>query len=211
MAFNPNAEQQGNFEREIVPAGVHAARVARIIEIGVQHSPRFDTHDEETGELVRSLADKVIISFSLPNVTRDFGDDIGVKQAFIGNNWGIKKSLDVKSTMKKYSKAIDPNGECNDYSEWLGRPCQVSVVHTHKEDKTYANLDSVAPIMPGYPLDELDTEPFIFEWDNPKKEIWDKIPEFIQEKIKDAENFVGSKVQAMLLEGDSIDDSDIVM
>lgn len=210
MAFNPNAEQT-SFEREIVPAGVHAARVARIIEIGEQHSPRFDKHDEETGELIKSIADKVIISFSLPNVVRNFGDEIGDKQSFIGNNWGIKKSVDLKSTMKKYTKAIDPNGECKDYSEWLGRPCQVSVQHTSREDKTFANLDSVAPIMPGYPLDELDTEPFFFEWDNPDPELWPKIPEFIQERIKDAVNYPGSKVEAMVNELEGLQEPDVPM
>lgn len=202
MAFNPN-EEGDSFERELVPSGVHAARVARVIEIGQQYSAKYDTTD-----------DKVIVSFSLPNVVRDYGE-LGEKQAFIGTSkWGIKKSKDDKSTMKKYAKAIDPQKETKDYSEWLNRPCQISVVHRYVDDKTYANLDSVAPILPGFQVGELDTEPFFFEFDNPDPAIWVQIPEWIQEVIQGAVNYPGSKVEAMVnsLEDESAGaDPDIVM
>lgn len=196
MAFNPNAKSAAG-EFNLIPNGIHAARCARIIEIGQQHSPRYDRIDEDTGATIPSISDKAVIVFALSNVTFEF-EGLGNKQAFISNRYGVAKSTNDRSTMKQYAKALDPKGVATSLKDFLTMPCQVSIVHVNKDGKTYANLDSVAPILPGLQIPELDTDAFMFEWDNPKPELWAKIPQHTQELITGAWNFKGSKVEKML-------------
>ena len=185
--FNPNAQDSSSFERELIPKGPHAARCVRIVEIGKQYSPRFD-----------SESDKVVITLSLPHVTVDMGGE--EKQAFIGNNFGITKSTNEKSTMRQYVRALDPKGEARRLGDLLEKPCQVYVSHRTKNDKTYHYIDAVSPLLPGIEVPELDTEPFWFQWENPAVEVWNKIPKFQQDLIKQARNYPGSYVEEMVLD-----------
>lgn len=201
MSFNPNAPSPST-EFNLIPSGVHAARCARIIEIGKQHAPKFDRIDPDTGAVIKSVSDKVIIMFALCNVLFDI-PGLGEKQAFIFNRYGITQSTSDRSAMKQYTKALDPKGETSHLREWLVRPAQVSIKHVNKDGKTYANLDSVAPILPGIQLPELDVPAWMFEWDNPDYDLWLKLSEQQQELIKSAENFRGSPVEQMLLDNSS--------
>ncbi len=204
MTFNPNAQGNSNKERDLIPSGIHAARCARIIEVGKQHAPKFDREDEETGQIIKAISDKVIVIFSLSNVLFDF-PGLGERQAFISNRYGITKSTNDRSTMRQYTKALDPQGQATCLADLLNKPCQVSIKHTNKDGKVYANLDSVAPILPGFAIPELDTEPFIFEWDNPDMTIWEKLNDFTKDMIKGATNYHGSKIQKALEEAGEIE------
>jgi len=45
---------------------------------------------------------------------------------------------------------------------------------------------------------EPDCDVYIFDWDNPNKEVFEKLSEFRQTQIKSAVNYEGSPVQAVL-------------
>lgn len=182
--FNPNAKDSG-FERELIPAGTHAARCVRVIEIGKQYSKLYDNE-----------SNKVIIVLSLPHVLVTVGGE--EKQAFISNPFGITISNNDRSSMKQYTRALDPKGEAKSLGDFLNQVCQVLVTHRQKDDKTYARLDSIAPILPGFPVPELDTEPLWFRWQAPDPEVWKKLPDFQKELIKEATNYHGSYVEEMV-------------
>jgi hypothetical protein len=189
--FNPNAKDAG-FERDLIPSGTHAARCVRVIEIGKQYSKQFDTE-----------SNKVIIVLALPSVMVNVGGE--EKQAFVSNPFGITISNNDRSSMKQYTRALDPQGEAKNLGDFLNKTCQVLITHRTKDDKTYARLDSVAPILPGFPVPELDTEPFWFRWNNPDPALWEKLPDFQKQLIKEATNYHGSRVWEMVndIEGGS--------
>lgn len=184
MTFNPNQKNSSAVEYELLPKGAHMARCVRVIEIGEQDGMYGKQH-------------KVVIAFSLPNVLMKMSDG-SEKQRMISNAFGITISSDEKSTMYKYTKALDPNGEATCLGDFLNKPCQIVIGHNTKEGKTRDRLDSVSPILPGIPVPELDTDGFWFEWSKPSQEIWKKIPKFTQELIKKASNYPGSKVEKMV-------------
>lgn len=183
--YNPFEEGSKGFSDELVPAGAHRARCVRLIEIGKQYSARFD-----------SEANKVVVVFSLPDILVEINGEM--KQKFMSNGFGETMSNSDKSTLRKWARALCPNGGSS-LGDMLNRPCQIIVRHDKKNDKTYANIDAVAPILPGTEVPELDTEPFWFKWNTPDPEIYTKIPPYIQDKIKGATNYEGSLVQEMVL------------
>ena len=185
MSFNPNAKDTAGGERELIPSGTHAARCVRVIEIGKQYSKLYDNE-----------SNKVIVVLSLPHVLVNVGGE--EKQAFVSNPFGITISNNDKSSMKAYTRALDPSGEAKTLGDFLNKVCQVFVTHKTNNEKTFARLDSVAPILPGFPVPELDTEPFWFQWNKPDPAVWAKLPEFQKTLIKEATNYAGSYVEEMV-------------
>jgi len=197
MSFNPSAPDTGpKGNIELIPEGPTPARCARVIEIGVQKN---DLHPEY-GE-----KNKVVIAFSLPNHKININGE--EKQRFISVPFGISMSNNEASTMAQYVKALNPHAQ--NLGEFLDRPCQINIAHYTKRDgNTGERIDSVSPIMPGYEVAELDTEPFWFQWDNPDPRTWEMIPQFTKDLIQEAVNYPGSKVQEMVdsLSNDNTDD-----
>lgn len=179
--FNPSKKEQ-KVQFDLIAEGPHPARCSRIIELGDQ--------DSQYG-----VQTKVVIAF---NVTDSFITlaDGSKKQRMISNPFGINMSNNEKSTMAQYTKAINPRAQS--LADFLGRPCQVSVIHYKKDDTERDRLDSVAPIIPGLEIPELDIEPFWFQFDQPEPELWKQIPEFTQNLIKKAVNYPGSEVERMV-------------
>lgn len=186
--FNPFDDKSGGFERELIPEGPHAARCARIIELGRQYSPKFDASPDDAKE-------KVAVSFAIPGVTMEINGE--EKQRFIGNPYGITKSSFERSTMRQYARALCPDGGSS-LGDFLNKSCQVYVTHVKKDDKTYDRLDAVAPLLPGIEVPELDMPTLWFKWNQPDPEVWVQIPEFQQNMIKDAVNYPGSYVEEMV-------------
>ena len=113
-AFNPNAPDTG-FDRELIPQGVHAARCARVIELGEQ--------DSQYG-----MANKAVVVLSIPGVTMNFGGE--EKQAFISNPFGITLSNNEKAKMKQYTKALAPDATTST-SIATPRPAHELRAHNH--------------------------------------------------------------------------------
>ncbi len=181
--FNPSAQSTDNYEREAVPPGMHAVRCARVIEIGIQKSPIYGDKD------------KVVVSFSIPAITvKVNGED---KQKFISAPFGITKSTHEKSDMRMYTKALAP--DATNLGAFLGQACQINVIHQQKGERTIEKIDSVAPMLPGLEIPELDTQSFWFEWEKPNEEYWAMIPAFTKKLMAEADNYEGSYVEELAL------------
>jgi len=185
--FNPFAEkQESNFERELVPEGPHAARCSRVIEIGKQYSQKFDTE-----------ANKAIIVLSVPGVTMEINGE--QKQRFLSNPFGITISNNERATMRQWARALCPGGGSS-LGDFLGQPCQIVVRHDRRDnDKVIEKIDSIAPILPGIEVPELDTDPIWLKWNDPDPEILKTLPEFNRRIIKEATNYEGSKMEEAML------------
>lgn len=180
MSFNPSApDKGGRASFDLVPEGPTAARCARVIEIGQQES-KYGTQD------------RAVIAFSLPMYHIEINGE--KKQRFMSNPFGINMTTNEGSTMYQYTKALNP--QATKLGDFLNRPCQLVVAHYKKGDGNMGDrIDAVSPIMPGYEVPELDTEPFWFEWDDPNPAVWPMIPEFTKNLIREAKNYPGSKVE----------------
>ena len=66
--------------------------------------------------------------------------------------------------------------------ELLLRPCMVTVKLS--ENGQYANIDTIVQYPDGLPLPTTETVPYTFDMDHWDDEVFAKLPEWIQEKIK---------------------------
>lgn len=177
MAFNVNDKPKMP-QQDVLEEGVYPARLARIIEIG----------DQEDKYGVKS---RVIFAFTIPSQTIEIE---GEKKQRMMMTFPLNKTSNPDSTVAKYVKAL---GGAT-WEDIIGKPCMIEVSHKVKDGVTRANITNVTRPMAGFEVDVPDCDVFIFDYDAPSKEVFDKLSEFRQEQIKQAVNYNGSKVQQML-------------
>lgn len=185
--------------RPLPKAGVQPARIAQIIDLGVQ--ARFPYQGKE-----KPPVPQVFVNLEL--VTDEFEVD-GEK---IKHRLGLRPLTIIsrasqhfeKSSISAFLKAVDPTNKLNGSLDKLGdTPVLATVVHVagvgKHSGRTFANITAIMQPPENYPVPQLSSPPVVFSFDNPTREAWDLIPVFLQEKIKTALNYKGSKVEALVL------------
>ena len=156
-----------------VEPGVYMAVCVGVIDLGEQYS-----------EMFKSYSNKVMFVWELPGETieiegeqkpRQLSKEFTISSSKKGNLRGCIESWNGKSY-------TDDEFMNFDLFDQVGKPCQLNVVLN--DTKEYANVDNLMPIPRGFPAPTTNTE--LVKWD---MEAWDdevfkKIPEWIQEKIK---------------------------
>ena len=144
------------------PAGTHLGLCYRVIDLGTQVS----NFDGET-----KTAHKIMLSWEIPEEKMEDGRPFMISKTF---TW----SMHEKATLRKWLEAwralafserdFGPGGF--DIKNVLGKACTLSIVHTQKNDKIYANVSSLGKVMKGVTVPHL-TNPTSYLWLN--QERWD--------------------------------------
>ena len=187
MSLNPQDKSVAN-PIPIPEVGVVPARLARVIEVGV--------HDTFYGE-----KDQVILFYSLPTRIIEAEGDYNGKQHMI-RTAPLRKSSSDKATLMEHVNVLNP--AATDLDQLLDKPCFVTIIHNEVESggasRTFANISNVSGVPEGIEVGALDTTPFYFDYDNPDEDIWtSQLWDGVRDKIKDAKNYPGSKVEEMVL------------
>lgn len=170
----------------VMEEGTYQAVCSGIIDIGLQKSEKY-----------QKTSPKVMITWSFP------GEEIEV------NN---EKKLRIIS--KEYTNSLgEQSNLTRDLQAWRGKnfteeelngfnlinvlnaPCLLQIIHKERNGNKYADICSIMALPKG--MEKLDTskveQHIIFDFDS--KETWEnfyQIPEWIQNKIKNATNYESS-------------------
>ena len=138
------AKDTGNGDFELIEEGVHLAVCYGIIDLGHQHNEKFDNFQH-----------KVLIQWELPSVRIDVEVD-GVK---VNKPKAISRrftlSLSEKSHLRPFLESWRGKKFSGkelfgfDIKNVLGANCQLQVLHQEYNDKTYANVHTVIPVLQG--------------------------------------------------------------
>ncbi|MGI0010131.1 MAG: phage replication initiation protein, NGO0469 family [Nitrosopumilaceae archaeon] len=201
MSLNLNdapANSNKSIDRALPKAGSQPARIAQVIDLGVQPRPAFKGKE-------KSPVHQVFINFELVNDEYEFEGKkikhrIGPKPFNV-----VSKSSEMydNSAIAKFLKAIDPNDSIKgSLPELLDKPCLATIVHNEGMGKyagrKFANLTQVMLAPEGFPIGGLSTPAVVFSFDNPTEDAWKAMPDFLKNKIKTALNYRGSKVEALV-------------
>ena len=108
---------------------------------------------------------------------------------------------DFDVTYYKLNLAIDPDQlyEGN-WASLIGLPVNVTVVINKKDDKVYENVGAITSMRAkdAEKCPELVNPTKVFDLDAPNMEVFNAIPEWIQNIMKENLEFNGSKLQAAL-------------
>jgi hypothetical protein len=180
MSLIISASGGGNFpERKPLEAGAYAAVCDMIVDLGVQPSPGGQFAPKRT----------LMVRFQIPSERVEITKNGETKSlpAVISRTLGL--SLNEKATLRQLlqswrGKAFTPEElKRFDLANVLGKPAFINVTHSVKGEKTYANLTSIMPLPKGMPAPTLEGDALIYSTDAPDSAVFDKLPEWVQDKI----------------------------
>lgn len=166
-------------EYSILEESSYAARIYQIIHLGT--IPGFQG----------AMQNKVRITFEFPTELKVFKEENGEQPQVLSKEYTL--STHEKSGLRKLIVACDPKAlkvgedglvEEYDIENLLGKSCLVSVEHSTKGENTYANIKIETVLPKGMICPPQVNESVSISYDHFDQAAFDKLPAFIQEKMK---------------------------
>lgn len=179
MAIIAKQENESNFTP--IPEGVHTAQCFGIIDLGVHYSEKFD-----------KKARKVQIMWELPEEKYEHeGEEL---PRVISKEYTL--SLGEKANLRKDLQAwrgktfTEEELQGFDLKNVLGKGCQLQIIHTEKNGKTYSNIASIMGLPKGMKLEQTINPEIYFDLESPEALTeMSNLPAWIQDKIKASETY----------------------
>lgn len=201
MTLNANKVQSNRKEREPMQVGTYPARLVSVIDIGLQPGGTYNGKQKDN---IRKIA--LTYEFLDEYMKDEDGQDMKDKPRWLTEFLPFHNLKATKATSTLRYKALDPTEQFGgDWEKLVGAPCSVTVVHNPRRDGqgVYENIGSVAAMRAkdAEKAEPLKNEPLLFDMDNPDIEMWNKIPSFIQDKMKGNLEYAGSALEKLLGKG----------
>ena len=169
-----------------IEAGSYPARIYQIIHIGT------------VAGYQGQFQNKVRIGFELPTEMHVFDEKKGPQPRVISQDYTL--SFSEKANLRKLIVACDPkafelddNGlvEEFDVESLMGKSLLVTIGNKPKKDGTgiYAFLEGVTRLPKGMVCEKAINDPIKLSYDNWDNEVFEKLPDFIKEKIKGSDEY----------------------
>lgn len=199
MALNASKVKSQSAPKNFTPleAGNYLARLVQVIDLGMQKQRPYQGQEKPP-------AHEVMLTYELGTefVKDENGNDQEDKPRWISESIPLRSLEQDLAKSTKRIKALDPKMECaGDLAAMVGLPCTVTVVtNPDKKDPTkiYTNVGNVTPPMKGIPVPELVNPPKVLDLDVPDMEVFESLPEWVQDKIKNNLEYAGSALQAAI-------------
>lgn len=168
---------------ERIGEGLYPARVVGVVDVGVQ---KFTDYNEN--EVVKP---KLVIIFELPTETLEIEEagEIIEKPRWVSKEFVI--SFHEKSGLTKILNGLGwKKGQ--DLDSLINKPCMVELGSTATGNDKLANVTKVPK---GITVGDLYNEPLVFDMDDPDMRVFDRLPKWIKQKIKEAVNYEEDKFE----------------
>lgn len=183
-------------EQPLIDPGVYPARIVQILDLGLQSQRPYQGQDKPP-------ANEIMFTYELVDsfMVDDEGADRLDKPRWLSETMPLHSLNQEKAKSTKRYEAADPDNVFDgDFSKLIDIAINVSVVHNKSGDKTYTNVANTAAMRAkdAAKCPALVNPSKVFDCDEPDMEVFKKLPEWIQEKIKSNLNYNGSKLQKAL-------------
>ena len=184
MDFNKSKKSGGASKNGRVEDGTYAARIVQVVDLGVQ---KGEYKGEET------IKPEVMITFEFPTETLTIDGE--EKPRWLSKQFTV--SMNEKSALYALVQAFDIDGKATRRGSkpegLLGLAGMVTVGSTASGN---AKVAGVSRLMKGLTVPELFNDPIYFDLDSTSdanNDSFQKLPQWLQEKIQTAMNFDSSK------------------
>jgi hypothetical protein len=165
-------KQESSYEP--VKPGSYVARLYSIIELGTMTSSNPNYRP----------SNKVKLGWELPTVMTE-GEN-GPRPETVSRDFGL--TMGKKGKLRPmiegwFGRSFPSEDEAYDFdlTKLIGKTCIISISNDTDDDKVYANITGVSPLIAGTPVPEAINKPFVLTygtWDQAKFDsLWDKLKE----------------------------------
>ncbi len=195
------AKETGGGERVLCPPGTYPARCVQVVDLGTQHSEKFNNKRHE-----------VRLTWELPTQRHVFNEDKGEEPFLLSRRFTL--SLNRKSSLFGFLMAwrgrafTDEELRGFDVSCLLGAPCLLTVVHS--DNGEYANVQAAAKLPKGMDCPEPITPKICYDISQGKDDAYNSFPDFLKDLIGACEEWKtnGSVTQTAPTGGSADPDDD---
>lgn len=193
-------KETGGSNFELIPADNHVAMCYQIIDLGTQK--KVFKGKEKLQRVVR-------IIFELPELQKEFVAGEGLKPFSISREFtaSLNKEATLRKILESWRGKVFTEEELKSFelNKILGKPCLLQVVHT--EDGKYANIDNISKCPKSLVAPAKTVNPCLeFSLDDYNEEVFLKLPEYIQNKIKESPEWKATAGQPVEMNHSSDDD-----
>ena len=200
MSFNAKKLPFEGKERkryDPVAPGAYPARVVSLVLLGKQ-TQKFNGEAKAPAQRLR-MTYELLDEF----LKDDEGKEMTDKPRWVTQEFNFFSLKSERAISTKIYYALDPEEKYEgDFSKLVGAPCIVTIANekSKKDDRVFEKVSAVSAMRdkeaakaPG-----LVNEPYLFDFYEPDLDIWDRLPEWIQDTIKGAVDFEGGALQKAL-------------
>ena len=174
------AKEQGGAAISPVEEGTYPATCYALIDNGMQYS-----------EIYNKTSRKFTLMWELEDefITIDGKDEPRVVSKSYTLSLNEKSALrkDLVAWRGKEFTADELSGF--DLTNILGAPCLLNIVHTTKDNRTYANIAGIMKLPKGMTAPVLVSKKIVFDLEESPLEMIDTFPEYMQKRIKESETY----------------------
>ena len=186
--------------QDAIDGGSYPIRLAQVIDMGLQ--PQRPWQGEE-----KPPAHEMMLTYELLDefCVDDDGNADEDKPRWLSETIPLRSLMaeKAKSTQRYY--ALDPNEDMEgDFTALAGSPAIATIVQNAGKGKNvgkiYNNIQSLSTMRPkdAAKAEPLKKEAKVFVLDEPDLEVFNSLPDWIQDKIKDNLEYQGSPLQNLL-------------
>jgi hypothetical protein len=176
----------------------YPARLVQIIDLGMQAQVDYTTGEPKDSK------NRAILTFEFPTErieVREEDRPRWLSREFTLSNHELAGIMQVVGALDSKWDAEEQS-----ISDLLGKPCQITTGLTSGKK---AKILSVSKIGKGMKVGELENPASFFDFDDPNIDLFKTFPQWIRDKIKEAENYEGSTLETKLAINDEDFDEDI--
>lgn len=175
----------------VIEEGTYPARVVGLIDLGVHDKLDYKTNEPVVKNGVVQKNRKVFITFELPTERIDV-EEVS-KPRWVSKEYTL--SFFEKSVLSQLIKACVGSNEIKVLDELIGKSLLINIGITSGGKN---KVTGASPVMKGMEVGALENPSQVFDMDNPDMAVWERLPQFLQDKIKESHSFADSELNHKL-------------
>lgn len=170
MAVKVNDSGGGDFR--LMPEGTHLAVCNMVVDLGQQES-------------FYGIKHQVFLRWETPHERTDDDRPMVIGKIYTAS---LNEKANLRKDLENWRGRAFTEDELQEFDldKVLGNPCQVTIQHRTKGDRTFANVTGVTALAKGMEAPEAENDLIVY--DPESNQDWEKLPEWIQEKVKNQSN-----------------------
>ena len=178
----------------VLPIGNYPARLVQVIDLGLQ----LGYQDKPTYKvwMTYELVDEFMVD--------EEGKELTDKPRWISEELAVYPPGTERAKSTERLLALDPGNKNNgDLAAMVGSPCNVSLGHNPNKknpDRPYEKVQGLSAVREkdAKKMEELKNDSVVFDLANPDLDVFNSLPQFLQDKITSNLEFQGSKLQQLV-------------
>ncbi len=164
----------------VLSEGTHAARCYAVVDLGTQKT----SYQGET-----KYERQIRVIWEVPGERMSDGRPMAISKTYKGS---LNEKARFRKDIEAWRNKRMTDGEIKTFHPrlLLGRVAMISVIHTNKGDRTYANVNAVTPMLKGLEVSEQENPSLILDLDEFDPVVFEKLPKYLKAKIEQSPEYL---------------------